>query len=89
MDANLLYNHQILENIRKEIADVEADAKITRGCIFDKEVWKEFEALLSDPGYSWARLSQHLNTLDLAWNQKYLMGNALIEQGEDHKEILL
>ena len=89
MDANLLYNHRILENIRKEIADVEVDAKITRGCISDKEVWKEFEDLLPNPGYSWGRVSQHLKTLDLAWDQKYLMGNALIEQGEDHKEILL
>ena len=57
MHTNHLYNHQILENIRKEIADVEADAKITRGCIFDKEVWKEFEALLPDPGYSLGRVS--------------------------------
>ena len=75
--------------MRNKIAYVEEDAKITCHCIYDEEFQKELEDLLTDPGYSWGRVSQHLKTLDLAWNQKYLMGNALIEQGEDHKEILL
>jgi hypothetical protein len=42
-----------------------------------------------DLGTTQARESQYLNTIDIYWHIKMLMGHFLIEQHEAHQEILL
>lgn len=84
-----LYNQEIPTEIKAEITTVEDDAKVTRICTQDEEIRKEFETLFPDPGYARGRVALYLKTLDLAWQQNYLMGSALVERSEAHQEILL
>ena len=80
--------NSIRDLVKEDIEETESKARLTRGCITDQEVKNEFEALAPDSGYSRGQTSLHLKTMDY-WQQKYVMGHALVEMGEVYEEILL
>lgn len=84
-----LFRNSIPDPVKEDIKETESEAQLTRGCITDQEVKNEFEALVTDPGYSRGQTSLHLKTMDYYWQQKYLLGRALVERGELHEAILL
>lgn len=84
-----LFKEQIPDKIKNEIGNVEEEARLTRDNIEEEEVRQDFEDFLLDPGYHRGRVALHQKTLDLAWTMKFLMGKALMQQGEEHEAILL
>ena len=50
---------------------------------------EEFKALILDPGYSRGRTSLHMKTMDYLWQEKFVLGRALVDRGEAHEAILL
>ena len=84
-----LYKNSIPNTVKEEIEHSKNDAKLTKNCIPDHEVTKEFEALILDPGYSRGRKSLHMKTMDYLWQHKFVLGRELVDRGEAHDAILL
>ena len=82
------YNAQTPKDIKEEIKEVKVEARINRQCTHD-EVRKEFEALLPDLGYPRERVALYMKSLDMAWHQRFVMKNIMLERGEAHQAILL
>jgi hypothetical protein len=72
-----------------EIDMAEADVRVLRHFVFYEEVANNTHSWILDPGTTRAKESQYLNTIDIYWNFKTLIGKVLVERHKAHQEILL
>lgn len=83
------FQEHILAEIKSKIKEVEDEALFTREFIPDEEIRKDYEALLPNPDYSRGRSALYMKTLEIAWQQKFILGKILVDRGEDHSVIIL
>jgi hypothetical protein len=72
-----------------EIDLAEDDVRVLRHFVFDEEVVNNTHSYISYPGTTQSRESQYLNTFDIYYHIKMLMGKVLVESHRAHQEILI